>query len=184
MTADNLDNEAEIFTGMVATWAISSLKLFLLAIISCSSSSFALMQVANSAILFDMILLDTKGKTIQHNPSVICSDWGKETEHCCDLCDRKAGLTLTRKSYNMASGAGEKGSIHKHIPGRLLEHLISLHRTKLSWTRTDNKNHNTKATHLQQVLTSDTLQIDPKASPRKPYVVSLSRSSEELIFEV
>lgn len=41
-------------------------------------------------------------------------------------------------------------------------------------------NHNTAV----QSLTSDTLQIDPSASPRKPYVVNLSRSSEEFIFEV
>lgn len=35
--ADHLDYKAEIITGMVAMWAISSLKLLLLAITCCSS---------------------------------------------------------------------------------------------------------------------------------------------------
>lgn len=59
MTADHLDNiNAEIVTGTVAMWAISSLKWFPLATVCCSSFWFTLNQVANSAILFDIIFAD------------------------------------------------------------------------------------------------------------------------------
>lgn len=55
---------------------------------------------------------DTKGKRLQHNLSATCSDWAKLTEHCCDLCDRKAGLAQTRKTWLW--GWGERQHTQAH----------------------------------------------------------------------